>query len=58
VLWGKDDDWLAPEVGERVAGLIPGADLTLVDGAGHLMHYDAPVALADAIRSWLEMVRE
>ena len=58
VLWGKDDAWLAPAVGERLAGLIPGADLTLVDGAGHLMHYDAPVALADAIRSWLEMVRE
>ena len=57
VLWGKDDAWLAPAVGERLAGLIPGADLTLVDGAGHLMQYDAPVALADAIRSWLEMVR-
>jgi pimeloyl-ACP methyl ester carboxylesterase len=57
VLWGQDDAWLAPAVGERLAGLIPGADLTLVDGAGHLMHYDAPAALADAIRAWLEMVR-
>jgi pimeloyl-ACP methyl ester carboxylesterase len=56
VLWGKEDAWLAPEVGERLAGLIPGADLRLVDGAGHLMHYDAPVALADTIRAWLEMV--
>jgi hypothetical protein len=25
-----------------------------VDDAGHLMQYDAPVALADEIRSWLD----
>ena len=53
VLWGRDDTWLAPDVGRRVAGLIPGASLRLVDGAGHLMHFDAPVALADELRGWL-----
>jgi pimeloyl-ACP methyl ester carboxylesterase len=58
MLWGKEDVWLSSEVGERLARLIPGADLTLVDGAGHLMHYDTPVALADSIRAWFEMVCE
>jgi pimeloyl-ACP methyl ester carboxylesterase len=53
VLWGRDDTWIAPAVGERLSGLIPSAGFRLVDGAGHLMHYDAPVALADELRSWL-----
>jgi pimeloyl-ACP methyl ester carboxylesterase len=33
--------------------LIPPAGLRLVDGAGHLVHYDAPAALADEMRAWL-----
>ncbi len=58
VLWGADDAWLSPETGERLASLIPGAALSVMDGAGHLVHYDAPVALADEIRAWLAAVRD
>jgi len=25
----------------------------VIDDAGHLMHYDTPVALADELRAWL-----
>jgi pimeloyl-ACP methyl ester carboxylesterase len=57
VLWGADDAWLSPETGERLASLIRGATLSLIDGAGHLVHHDAPVALADEIRTWLGEVR-
>jgi pimeloyl-ACP methyl ester carboxylesterase len=53
ILWGAEDAWIPPRVGERLAGLIPGATLALVAGAGHLTHYDAPVALADELRAWL-----
>lgn len=53
VLWGTDDDWLSKDIGEKLAGLIPGATFRLVDGAGHLMHYDAPIALMDEMRGWL-----
>ena len=53
ILWGRDDTWIAPTVAHRLRGLIPPATLRLVEGAGHLVHYDAPVALADEIRSWL-----
>jgi pimeloyl-ACP methyl ester carboxylesterase len=53
VLWGADDAWIAPETGARLAGLIPGASLSVIDGAGHLMHLDAPVPLADELRAWL-----
>lgn len=53
VLWGADDGWLSTEIGERIAGLIPNASLSLIPGSGHLMQYDAPAALADELRSWL-----
>jgi pimeloyl-ACP methyl ester carboxylesterase len=54
VLWGTDDAWIPLETGRRFAGLVPGAVLTEVPDAGHLMQYDAPVALATALRDWLE----
>ena len=45
--------WIAPDTGRRLSELIPTASLRLVDGAGHLVHYDAPAALADEMRAWL-----
>jgi pimeloyl-ACP methyl ester carboxylesterase len=53
VLWGADDAWVPTSTAERLRGLIPRADLSLIDGAGHLVQYDAPVALMDRIRTWL-----
>jgi len=54
VLWGTDDAWIPLETGRRLAGLIAGAVMTEVPGAGHLMQYDAPVALATALGDWLD----
>jgi pimeloyl-ACP methyl ester carboxylesterase len=53
IVWGSDDGWIALDVAERIRDLIPGATLRLVDGAGHLVQYDAPVALMNELRSWL-----
>ena len=53
VVWGADDAWIPIQTGRRLAELIPGADLLEVPGAGHLIQYDAPVALANLIRAWL-----
>jgi pimeloyl-ACP methyl ester carboxylesterase len=53
VLWGASDTWIPTEIGEKLAGLIPGATLELIDGAGHLVQYDAPVALMSRLRAWL-----
>ena len=53
ILWGVEDCWIPIETGRRFAGLVPGAELTEVPGSGHLMQYDAPVALATALREWL-----
>ena len=54
ILWGTEDTWIPLETGRRFAGLVPGASLTEVSDAGHLMQYDAPVALATALGEWLD----
>lgn len=53
ILWGAQDDWIAPDVAHRLRDLIPGSTLRLVEGAGHLVQYDAGVALASELCSWL-----
>jgi pimeloyl-ACP methyl ester carboxylesterase len=56
VLWGTEDTWLPLTTGERLTAAIPDATFTPVDQAGHLIHLDAPVALATELRSWLTRV--
>jgi len=53
IVWGAEDGWIAPDVARHLRDLIPGATLRIVDGAGHLVQYDAGVALANELRSWL-----
>jgi pimeloyl-ACP methyl ester carboxylesterase len=53
VVWGRDDAWIPLDRGERLAELIPGAELRVVDGAGHLIQLDQPVELATTLRRWL-----
>jgi pimeloyl-ACP methyl ester carboxylesterase len=54
VLWGADDAWIPVETGRRLAAMISSSSFQLIDRAGHLVQYDAPVALADEIRAWLD----
>ncbi|RZQ60136.1 alpha/beta fold hydrolase [Amycolatopsis suaedae] len=56
VVWGTEDAWIPLATGERLAAAIPGADLTRVPEAGHLIQLDAPVQLATLLRSWLGRV--
>lgn len=49
ILWGEQDNWIAPERGQALAAKIPGATLTLVKGAGHLVQEDAPEAIVAAL---------
>lgn len=56
VLWGVEDTWIPPATGERLAAGIRGATFSRIEQAGHLIHLDAPVALATQLRSWLTPV--
>jgi pimeloyl-ACP methyl ester carboxylesterase len=53
LLWGTDDAWIPTEIAEKLVAAIPGATLGLIDGASHLVHYDAPVPLMNELRVWL-----
>jgi pimeloyl-ACP methyl ester carboxylesterase len=46
LIWGEHDRWLDRSVAERIASLIPGAELRLVPDAGHFAPEDAPDAVA------------
>lgn len=45
-------------IGERLATTIPGAELAVVDDAGHTVHLEQPVAFLDVLLPWLELHEE
>ena len=51
VIWGDEDPFFPLREGERLAAAIRGARLRVVEGRGHFLPEEAPVALADAIAS-------
>lgn len=53
VVWGRDDTWIPVDRAQRLSELIPGAQLRLIDGAGHLIQLDQPAALATTLTRWL-----
>lgn len=55
VVCGKEDGWSPPERHERMAALIPGAQLRLIDGAGHMAMMEAPEAVLQALQEWLAL---
>lgn len=54
VVWGAEDTWIPVDRARRLAETIPGAQLTIIEDAGHLIQLDAPAALARVLRGWLE----
>jgi len=52
ICWGTEDAWLPVERGRKLAGLIPGARLRLLQGAGHLVPVQAPAALTGELLTW------
>jgi pimeloyl-ACP methyl ester carboxylesterase len=53
LVWGREDTWIPPDRAERLAAAIPGATMRVLDGAGHLIQYDAPDALHEELATWL-----
>jgi pimeloyl-ACP methyl ester carboxylesterase len=52
IVAGRDDRFYAPELFEETARLIPGSDLRLLDGKGHIGAL-SDARCRDALESWL-----
>ena len=50
VVWGTRDTWIPVDRAHRLAELVPGARLDLVEDAGHLVQLDAPARLTQILR--------
>jgi pimeloyl-ACP methyl ester carboxylesterase len=55
VIWGREDTWIPVDRAQRLSELIPGAQLRVVEGAGHLIQLDQPAALATTLTRWLTL---
>lgn len=53
VMTGEKDGWSPPAQHERIAEAIPQAETVIAPGAGHMIQYEAPEAVNDAIADWL-----
>jgi pimeloyl-ACP methyl ester carboxylesterase len=53
VLCGKDDLVTPPECSEELAALIPGAQLEWIEGAGHMVPMEQPLALANCLKRFI-----
>ena len=56
VLCGKDDQVTPPVLSEELAALIPGAQLTWIEDAGHMVPMEQPAALADHLKKFMAQV--
>ncbi len=51
---GAGDQLTPPELAGEIAGLIPGADLRIVEGAGHLLPMEQPDETIKLMRRWFD----
>ncbi len=56
VLWGRKDPIAVPAIAEKLAGEIPGAELTWLDDLGHYPMLEDPDRWADAVIGFLDRV--
>lgn len=53
VMTGELDAWASPAQHATIAAAIPGSQLVIVPQAGHMIQFEAPLAVNAAIAAWL-----
>lgn len=53
VLCGRQDEWSRPEAHRAIAKEISGSDLVILEGSGHFVSVEQPLAFSNALRAWL-----
>lgn len=54
VLCGAQDAWSSPDRHERMAALIKGAKLKVIDACGHMCTMERPAEVLAALREWMQ----
>lgn len=54
VLVGRQDRWSPPAQHQEIAAAIPGAELAIIEDAGHFAPVEQPGAVTAALSGWLE----
>jgi pimeloyl-ACP methyl ester carboxylesterase len=54
IVWGEQDEQVPLKYGQRLHHEIPGSQLVAVPGAGHLVLFDAPEAVARALTDFVK----
>ncbi len=57
VFWGSDDRVISPELGRRLAELVPDAELVLLEGAGHPCYLERPDEFHQRLVAFLDRVQ-
>lgn len=55
LLWGEDDPFLPPELGERLNEAIPSSSLGLLPGCGHFVPEEAPETIVPMVSEYLRV---
>jgi pimeloyl-ACP methyl ester carboxylesterase len=58
VLAGERDENAPADMMERMAAKIPGARFQVIPGAGHLAHFEQPMAFREALDGFLEKTKK
>jgi pimeloyl-ACP methyl ester carboxylesterase len=53
ILWGAEDEWQPVAYAKRLARDIPGADLGIIQEAGHFLMEDAPEKVVTEVWDFL-----
>jgi len=53
ILCGQEDAWSPPERHQRMAEMIPGAQLRLIDRCGHMSMMERPAEVLAALGEWM-----
>ncbi len=53
VVWGDEDRWIPVDRAHRLHEMVPGSQLRIIEGAGHLIQLDRPEALTATLTRWL-----
>lgn len=53
IVWGAQDSWIAEESAWRLGEALKAEEVSVIDGAGHLIMYDQPAQLGVELARWL-----